>query len=72
MITITDLNGSRNYVLSQIVKKFALYLLMFFVMMGVLGVLYVNYLKDISNELASMQETLQEENIPSKNTNVIK
>ena len=63
MITITDLNGSRNYVLSQIVKKFALYLLMFFVMMGVLGVLYVNYLKDISNELASMQETLQKENI---------
>lgn len=62
MITITDLNGSRNFVLSQVVKNFAMYMLMFFIMLIVLTVLYVNYLKDISKELTSVQETLQEEN----------
>lgn len=62
MVTITDLNGSRNFVLSQLVKNFAMYVLMFFIMLIVLTILYVNYLKDISKELTSVQETLQEEN----------
>lgn len=61
VITITDINGSRNYVLSQLIKKFAFYLVFFIVLIVILSVLYVNYLVETTNEARVEVEKLATE-----------
>ena len=58
MITITDLNGSKNYLLSNLIKKFIIYLLVFIVFISCLGIFYVNFLlsstQNAKNELEKL------------------
>lgn len=63
MITITDLNGSKNYVLSQIIKKFALYFVFLLVMFAVLTALYINYLNKSKEELNEAKIALEKEKL---------
>ena len=59
MITITDLNGSRNFLLSQIIKKIALYLVLFVFTIFVTGALYIRYL---GSKIDSLSQTKTELN----------
>lgn len=62
MITITDLNGSRNYVLSQIIKKFVIYILLIIIMLVILSALYVNYLSNLKDEAKAQLDELSAKN----------
>lgn len=58
MITITDLNGSRNFLLSQIIKKIALYLVLFVFTIFVTGALYIKYLGSKIDNLSQTKAEL--------------
>ncbi|MCR8682431.1 M23 family metallopeptidase [Campylobacter sp. LMG 7929] len=61
-LTITDVNGSRHFLLSQIIKKVIIYFTTFVFVVIVLGALYINYLADKRSELLKEQETLSAKN----------
>ncbi|WP_257942557.1 M23 family metallopeptidase [Campylobacter lari] len=61
-LTITDVNGSRHFLLSQIIKKVIIYFTSFVFVVIVLGALYINYLADKRSELLKEQETLSAKN----------
>ncbi|WP_235362640.1 M23 family metallopeptidase [Campylobacter subantarcticus] len=61
-LTITDVNGSRHFLLSQIIKKVVLYFTSFVFIVIVLGALYINYLADKRSELLKEQEALSATN----------
>ena len=62
MITITDLNGSRNFVLGDVIKRIALYIMLVFVLIGVLTTFYVRYLLETTNEAKELMSDLQRQN----------
>ena len=62
MITITDLNGSRNFVLGDVIKRIALYIVLVFVLIGVLTTFYVRYLLETTNEAKELMSDLQRQN----------
>ena len=62
MITITDLNGSRNFVLGDVIKRIALYIVLVFVLIGVLTTFYVRYLLETTNEARELMSDLQRQN----------
>ena len=57
-ITITDINGSRHFYLSQIVKKIALYVASFIILVLVVSVLYIRYLDNKVDELSKKEQEL--------------
>ncbi|MBF7045132.1 peptidoglycan DD-metalloendopeptidase family protein [Campylobacter volucris] len=61
-LTITDVNGSRHFLLSQIIKKVIIYFTSFVFIVIVLGALYINYLATKRSELLKEQETLSAKN----------
>ncbi|EAJ0347874.1 M23 family metallopeptidase [Campylobacter lari] len=61
-LTITDVNGSRHFLLSQIIKKVIIYFTTFVFVVIVLGALYINYLADKRSELLKEQEKLSSKN----------
>ncbi|EAI3904952.1 M23 family metallopeptidase [Campylobacter lari] len=61
-LTITDVNGSRHFLLSQIIKKVIIYFTTFVFVVIVLGALYINYLADKRSELLKEQEILSSKN----------
>ncbi|OCX42177.1 peptidase M24 [Campylobacter ornithocola] len=61
-LTITDVNGSRHFLLSQIIKKVIIYFTSFVFVVIVLGALYINYLADKRSELLKEQEALSSKN----------
>lgn len=62
MITITDLNGSRNFVLGDVIKRIALYIVLVFVLIGALTTFYVRYLLETTNEAKELMSDLQRQN----------
>lgn len=62
MITITDLNGSRNFVLGDVIKKIALYIVLVFVLIGSLTTFYIRYLLETTNEARELMSDLQRQN----------
>ena len=62
MITITDLNGSRNFVLGDVIKRIALYIVLVFVLIGVLTTFYIRYLLETTNEARELMSDLQRQN----------
>ncbi|EAI4297544.1 M23 family metallopeptidase [Campylobacter lari] len=61
-LTITDVNGSRHFLLSQIIKKVIIYFTSFVFVVIVLGALYINYLATKRSELLKEQEALSAKN----------
>ncbi|MFG5142336.1 M23 family metallopeptidase, partial [Campylobacter lari] len=61
-LTITDVYGSRHFLLSQIIKKVIIYFTTFVFVVIVLGALYINYLATKRSELLKEQETLSAKN----------
>ncbi|VEJ54197.1 peptidase, M23/M37 family [Campylobacter insulaenigrae] len=61
-LTITDVNGSRHFLLSQIIKKVIIYFTSFVFIVIVLGALYINYLATKRAELLKDQESLSVKN----------
>lgn len=57
-ITITDVNGSRHFYLSQIIKKVAFYSISFILLFLVGSTLYIRYLSDKVEELDTKRRTL--------------
>ena len=62
MITITDLNGSRNFVLGDVIKRIALYIVLVFVLIGSLTTFYIRYLLETTNEAQELMSDLQRQN----------
>ncbi|TXE83546.1 peptidoglycan DD-metalloendopeptidase family protein [Campylobacter peloridis] len=62
ILTITDVNGSRHFLLSQIIKKVVIYFTSFVFVVIVLGALYINYLAEKRSELLKEQEALSAKN----------
>ena len=58
IVTITDINGSRNYLLSQVLKKIFIYIVAILLLIFVFGVLYMGYLQDETNALRQTKEEL--------------
>ncbi|MEE3712053.1 peptidoglycan DD-metalloendopeptidase family protein [Campylobacter sp. CLAX-7218-21] len=67
VVTITDVNGSRNYLLSQVLKRIFIYVVAVLLLIFVLGGLYMGYLQDETNVL---RETKEELISSSKNLNI--
>ena len=59
-ITITDINGSRHFYLSQIIKKIALYIIIFVFLFLVLSGFYIKYLDGKVGELDEKRQELLE------------
>lgn len=57
-ITITDVNGSRHFYLSQIIKKIAFYLISFILLFLVGSTLYIRYLTTKVDELDTKRRML--------------
>ena len=62
MITITDLNGSKNFVLGDVIKRIALYIVLVFVLIGSLTTFYIRYLLETTNEARELMSDLQRQN----------
>ena len=58
VVTITDINGSRNYLLSQVLKKIFIYIVAILLLIFVFGALYMGYLQDETNSLRQTKEEL--------------
>lgn len=73
-LTITDVNGSRHFLLSHIIKKVIIYFTSFVFIVIVLGALYINYLAEKRSELLKEQQILSEKNTKlfSQNENMQK
>ncbi len=61
-LTITDVNGSRHFLLSQIIKKVIIYFTSFVFVVIVMGALYINYLAEKRTELIKEQDALLAKN----------
>ena len=60
MITISDIDGSRQYSLYQLIRHFALWIFIIFVVNIVIGALLVNTLTSTENKVSvAFVETIQ-------------
>lgn len=62
MITITDLNGSKNYMLSTVVKKVVFYVIFLFLFLFALSMFYIDYLGNRMTIVQNTQAKLLAEN----------
>lgn len=62
-ITITDVNGSRHFYLSDIAKKIALYTILFIVLFVICSSAYIRYLSSKVGELDEKREILTQMNL---------
>lgn len=62
MITITDINGSRNFLLSQIIKRLLVYFLIFVVFVVTASILYLKYLNSKIEYMTHARELLLDQN----------
>lgn len=60
-ITLSDINGSKHYLLHQIIKKFILYFTLGVALVIVLGALYISFLKDNISALENKKEVALKE-----------
>jgi len=65
-ITISDVNGSKHYLLHQIIKKIILYFILFVVLVIIGGSLSINFLANEVNSLEYKKKVAQKEYLTSK------
>ncbi|WP_162166459.1 peptidoglycan DD-metalloendopeptidase family protein [Campylobacter fetus] len=58
LITITDINGSKNYLLHQLIKKIVIYVVIFTFCSFILGVFYITYLENKTSALKDKRDEL--------------
>ncbi|RAZ49652.1 M23 family metallopeptidase [Campylobacter hyointestinalis] len=58
IITITDINGSKNYLLHQLIKKIAIYIVLIAVVSFFIGLTYISYLENKTNSLKQKRDEL--------------
>ncbi|KAB0612143.1 peptidoglycan DD-metalloendopeptidase family protein [Campylobacter hyointestinalis] len=58
IITITDINGSKNYLLHQLIKKIAIYIVLIAVVSFFIGLAYISYLENRTNSLKQKRDEL--------------
>ncbi|RAZ26224.1 peptidoglycan DD-metalloendopeptidase family protein [Campylobacter hyointestinalis] len=58
IITITDINGSKNYLLHQLIKKIAIYIVLIAVVSFFIGLAYISYLENKTNSLKQKRDEL--------------
>lgn len=68
-ITITDINGSKHFYLSQVIKKIALYIVVFILLFLVFSAFYINYLDSKVGELNTKREELVQRSKELEDTN---
>ena len=62
MITISDVNGSRNFLLRTVIKKIVFYIILAVILLMVSGMLYINYLNENVEKLSKTKTELREKN----------
>lgn len=60
VITITDINGSRQFLLSQLIKKFAIYFVIFLISVFLIGAWFISFLMNETEKLEQKREELVE------------
>jgi len=65
-ITISDINGSKHYLLHQIIKKIILYFVLFVVFLIIGGSIFINFLSNEVNSLQQKKKVVQEQYLASK------
>ncbi|WP_024953674.1 M23 family metallopeptidase [Sulfurospirillum arcachonense] len=68
-ITITDVNGSKHYLLNQIIKRFVLYFTLFIIFLIAAGSYLINFLIDQVDDLEHKKEKIVNEQVILKNKN---
>lgn len=58
IITITDINGSKNYLLHQLIKKIAIYIVLIAVVSFFIGLAYISYLENKTDSLKQKRDEL--------------
>jgi murein DD-endopeptidase MepM/ murein hydrolase activator NlpD len=59
-VTISDIEGSKNYTLNQIVKKFVLYFILFIAVVIFFGIIFIFYLSSEVEELRIKEEEINQ------------
>lgn len=62
-IIISDVNGSKHYTVSQIIKKIFLYLILFIVLLFIVGVLYIKFLTNEVKEINQRKVIYEKQSI---------
>ncbi len=65
-ITISDVNGSKHYVLSHIIKKFLLYIILFVIFLFLLGGFFIRFLIKEVKDQEIKKERIQKEYVRSR------
>lgn len=58
IITITDINGSKNYLLHQLIKKIVVYIVLIAVVSFFIGLAYISYLENKTDSLKQKRDEL--------------
>ncbi|MDY2998873.1 MAG: peptidoglycan DD-metalloendopeptidase family protein [Campylobacter hyointestinalis] len=58
IITITDINGSKNYLLHQLIKKIVVYIMLIAVVSFFIGLAYISYLENKTDSLKQKRDEL--------------
>lgn len=58
IITITDINGSKNYLLHQLIKKIVVYIVLIAVVSFFIGLTYISYLENKTDSLKQKRDEL--------------
>ena len=66
-ITISDIHGSKHYLLHQIIKRFVLYFTLFVVFIMVAGSYFISFLIDEVSSLENKKEKISTQQIKLKN-----
>jgi len=69
-ITISDIHGSKHYLLHQIIKRFVLYFTLFVVFIMVAGSYFISFLIDEVSSLENKKEKISTQQIKLKNDNI--
>lgn len=68
VITITDIKGAKQYTLNQIIKKFALYFVLFIIALLSFGVIFILYLSNEIEDLQTKKEEITQKLLTEKST----
>lgn len=69
VVTITDINGSKHFMLHQLIKRFIVYFTLFVIAIIVFGAWYINFLTKEVSSLEGKKETLIEKQQTLNNDN---
>ncbi|CAM2767930.1 M24/M37 family peptidase [Campylobacter hyointestinalis] len=58
IITITDINGSKNYLLHQLIKRIVVYIMLIAVVSFFIGLAYISYLENKTDSLKQKRDEL--------------